>query len=86
MCFKIFVDLIMIWNFLSNRKYDEHQFEIYLYILFICTQMRFVRKRKICYIYNFVNFKYLINENILTFIIGLLAHSLLLIIFKCPKP
>ena len=38
MCFKIFVDLIMIWNCLRNRKYDEHQFEIYLYILFICTQ------------------------------------------------
>ena len=38
MCFKIFVDLIMIWNCLRNKKYDEHQLEIYLYILFICTQ------------------------------------------------
>ena len=48
--------------------------------------MRFVKKRKICYISNFVNLKYLINENVLTFLIGLLVHSLLLIIFKCPKP
>ena len=38
MRFKIFVDLIMIWNCLRNMKYDEHQFEIYLYILFICIQ------------------------------------------------
>ena len=38
MCFKIFVNLIMIWNCLRNRKYDEYLFEIYLYILFICTQ------------------------------------------------
>ena len=28
----------MIWNCLRNRQYDEYQFEIYLYILFICTQ------------------------------------------------
>ena len=28
----------MIWNCLRNRKYDEHLFEIYLYILFICIQ------------------------------------------------
>ena len=48
--------------------------------------MRFVRKRKICYISNFVNLKYLIHENVLTFLIGLLVHSLLLIIFRGPKP
>ena len=42
--------------------------------------MRFMRKRKICYISNFVNLKYLIYETILTFLIGILAHSLLLII------
>ena len=48
--------------------------------------MRFMRKRKICYISNFVILKYLINENVLTFLIGFLAHSLLLIIFRCPKP
>ena len=48
--------------------------------------MKFMKKRKICYILNFVNLKYLIHENVLTFFIGLLAHSLLLIIFRCPKP
>ena len=36
MCFKIFVDFIMIWDCLRNKKYDEHLSEIY--ILFICTQ------------------------------------------------
>ena len=60
---------------------------IYIYYLFVLKDfMRFVRKRKICYISNFVNLKYLIHENVLTFLIGLLAHSLLLIIFRCPKP
>ena len=60
---------------------------IYIYYLFVLKDfMRLVRKRKICYISNFVNLKYLINENVLTFLIGLLAHSLLLIIFRCPKP
>ena len=60
---------------------------IYIYYLFVLKDfMRFVRKRKICYISNFVNLKYLINENVLTFLIGLLAHSLLLVIFRCPKP
>ena len=60
---------------------------IYIYYLFVLKDfMRFVRKRKICYISNFVNLKYLIHENVLTFLIGLLAHFLLLIIFKCPKP
>ena len=48
--------------------------------------MKFVRKRKICYISNFVNLKYLIHKNVLTFLIGFLAHSLLLIIFRCLKP
>ena len=60
---------------------------IYIYYLFVLKGfMRFMRKRKICYISNFVNLKYLIHENVLTFLIGLLAHCLLLIIFKCPKP
>ena len=55
-----------------------------IYILFICTQnfIRFMRKRKVYYIPNFMNLKCLINETVLTFIIGLLVHSLLLIIFK----
>ena len=58
---------------------------IYIYYLFVLKDfMSFVRKRKICYISNFVNLKDLINENILTFLIGLLAHSLLLIIFQEP--
>ena len=88
MCFKIFVDLIMILNCLRNIKYDEHQYEIYLYILFICTQRFYeiCEEKKICYISNFVNLKYLIHEDILTFLIRLLTHSLLLIIFRCPKP
>ena len=60
---------------------------IYIYYLFVLKDfMIFVKKIKICYIFNFVNLKYLINENVLTFLIGLLVHSLLLIIFKCPKP
>ena len=36
MCFKIFVNLILIWNCLRNMKY-EHQLK-HIYILFICTQ------------------------------------------------
>ena len=64
-----------------NLKY------IYIYYLFVLKDfMRFVRKIKICYIFNFVNLKYLIHENVFTFLIGLLVHFLLLIIFKCPKP
>ena len=60
---------------------------IYIYYLFVLKDfIRFVRKIKICYISNFMNLKCLIHENALTFLIGLLAHSLLLIIFKCPKP
>ena len=60
---------------------------IYIYYLFVFKDfVRFVKKRKICYISNFVNLKYLIHENVLTFLIELLVHSLLLIIFKCPKP
>ena len=43
--------------------------------------MRFMRKRKIFYISNFLNLKYLIHEIVLTFFIGFLVHSLLLIIF-----
>ena len=58
-----------------------------VYYLFVLKDfMRFVRKRKICYISNFMNLKYLIHKNVLTFLIGLLAHFLLLIIFRCPKP
>ena len=50
---------------------------IYIYYLFVLKYfMRFVRKIKICYISNFVNLKYLIHENVLTFLIKLLAHSL----------
>ena len=45
-----------------------------------------MRKRKICYISNFLNLKYLIYETVLTFPIELLSHSLLLIIFSYPKP
>ena len=64
-----------------NLKY------IYIYYLFVLKDfMRFVRKRKICYIFNFVNLKYFIHKNVLTFLIGLLAHFLLLIIFRCLKP
>ena len=48
--------------------------------------MRFMRKIKIFYISNFVNLKYFIHETVLTFLIGLLAHSLLLIIFRHPRP
>ena len=48
---------------------------IYIYYLFVLKDfMRFVRKIKICYISNFVNLKYLIHENVLTFLIGLLTH------------
>ena len=60
---------------------------IYIYYLFILKDfIRFVRKRKMCYISNFVNLKYLIHENVLTFFIGFLVHFLLLMIFRCPKP
>ena len=48
--------------------------------------MIFMKKIKIFYISNFVNLKYFIYENVLTFLIGLLAYSLLLIIFRYPKP
>ena len=37
--------------------------------------MKFMRKRKICYVFNFVNLKYLIHETVLTFFIGLLSHD-----------
>ena len=47
--------------------------------------MRSIRKRKICYISNFVNLKYLFRKTVLTFLIGLLTHSLLLIIFRFPR-
>ena len=60
---------------------------IYIYYLFVLKDfMRFLWKRKINYVSNFVKLKYLIHENVLTFLIGFLAHSLLLIIFRCPKP
>ena len=60
---------------------------IYIYYLFVLRDfIRFVRKIKICYIFNFVNLKYLIHENVLTFFIRLLAYFLLLIIFRYPKP
>ena len=42
--------------------------------------MRFMRKIIIYYISNFVNLKYLIREIVLIFLIGLITHSLLLII------
>ena len=60
----------------------------YIYILFISTQGFYeIYEEKKIYISNFVNLKYLIHENVLTFLIGFfLTHSLLLIIFKCPKP
>ena len=52
---------------------------IYIYYLFVLKYfMRFARKRKICYISNFKNLKYLIHKNVLTFLIGLLAHSFFL--------
>ena len=88
MCFKIFVDLIIIWNFLRNIKYDEYWFEIYFisYLFVFKDFMRFMKKKNINYISNFVNLKYLIHETVLTFLIGLLAHSLLLIIFRYPRP
>ena len=37
--------------------------------------MRFMKKRKICYISNFVNLKYLSHENVLTFLIGLFSRD-----------
>ena len=61
----------------------------YIYILFTFNQEFYEiyeEKKKIYYISNFVNLEYLIHENVLTFLIGLLAHSLLLINFRCPKP
>ena len=60
----------------------------YIYILFICTQRFYeiYEEKKICYISNFVNLKYFIHEIVLTFLIGLLAHSLLLIIITYPRP
>ena len=56
---------------------------IFICYLFLLEDfMRLMRKRKICYISKFVNLKYLINEPVLTFLIRLLAHSLLSIIFR----
>ena len=56
------------------------------YLFVLKDFMRFLRKRKICYISNFVNLKYLIHEIVLTFFIELLAHFLLFIIFRYPRP
>ena len=39
MCFKIFVDLIMIWDCLRNIKYDEHRFEIDLYPIYLYSRI-----------------------------------------------
>ena len=72
----------------EDIKYDEHQFEIYFvsYIFVLKDFMRLVRKRKISYISNFVNLKYLIHKIVLTFFIELLSHSLLLIFFRYHRP
>ena len=35
LCFKTFMDLIIIWNCLRNKKYDEYRFEIYLYVIYL---------------------------------------------------
>ena len=39
MCFKIFLDLIIIWNCWRNIKYDEHRFEIYLYLIYLYSRI-----------------------------------------------
>ena len=60
----------------------------YIYILFICSQgfyEIYEEKKNMLYL-KFCEFKIFDHENALTFLIGLLAHSLLLIIFRCPKP
>ena len=62
-----------------NLKY------IYIYYLFVLKDfMRFVRKRKICYISNFVNLKYFIHENVLTFLITFFSSLLIVDYFQVP--
>ena len=39
MCFEIFLDLIIIWNCWRNIKYDEHQFEIFLYLIYLYSRI-----------------------------------------------
>ena len=56
------------------------------YFLVLKDFMRCTRKRKLCYTFNFVNLKYLIHKIVLKLFIGFLAHSLLLINFKYPRP
>ena len=85
MFLKKLVDLTMIWNCFRNRKYDEHWYEIYLSLIFLVFKdfMGFLRKLRKYVISPILRIlKYLIHETILKFFIKLLAHSLLLIIFK----
>ena len=60
----------------------------YIYMLFIRSQgfyEIYEEKKNMLYIH-FVNLKYLIHKTILSLLTGLLAHSLLLIIFRYSKP
>ena len=58
----------------------------YIYILFICTQgfYEIYEEKKICYISNFVNLKYLIHKNVLTFLIWLFSSLLIVDYFQMP--
>ena len=58
----------------------------YIYILFIYTQgfYEICEEKKICYILNFVNLKYLMHENVLTFLIGLFSSLFIVDHFKVP--
>ena len=38
-CFETFVNLIMICNCLSNRRYIKHWFEIYLYLIYLYSRI-----------------------------------------------
>ena len=75
----------MIWNCLRYIKYYEHLFEIYLSLICLVLKdfMGFFRNEE-KYVISLILriLKYLIHETVLKLFIGLLAHSLLLIIFK----
>ena len=75
----------MIWNCLRNIKYDEHWFKIYLSLIFLVSRILwdFLGNKEKYVISQILRIlKYLIHETLLKFFIRLLAHSLLLIIFR----
>ena len=76
----------MIWNRLINIKYDEHQFELYLYVLFICTQGYYEiyeEKKNILHL-KFFEFKILIYEKCINIPYWTFSSLLIVDHFKVP--